>query len=78
MPKFGAHIIIAELAGQKRPDVFNAPHSNAFRLGAVGSDTTLFMFDPATDNPGIGSSHPTGYLKSNGSDHRLRPGTARI
>lgn len=53
MPKFGTHIIIAELAAQKKPHVFNAPHSNAFRLGAVGPDTALFIFDPATSNPGL-------------------------
>ncbi|MGE0697506.1 MAG: hypothetical protein AB7O57_00250 [Hyphomicrobiaceae bacterium] len=53
MPKFGTHLIIAELAAQKRPDVFGVPHSNAFRLGAIGPDTTLFMFDPATSNPDL-------------------------
>lgn len=39
--------MIAELAAQKRPDLFNnQPLSNAGRLGAVGPDLMLFLFDP--------------------------------
>lgn len=49
MPKFAAHILIAELAAAKRPDLFDGePASNALRLGAVGPDLTLFLFDPVT------------------------------
>lgn len=48
MPKFGAHIIIAELAQQRRKDLFNGM-DNALRLGGVGPDLTLFLFDPVTD-----------------------------
>lgn len=49
MPKFGTHFIIAEEAKKKRPDQFpfGPRFDNAFRLGAVGPDTTLFLFDPA-------------------------------
>lgn len=49
MPKFGTHILIAELAAEKRLDLFDgeAP-TNPFRLGAVGPDLTLFLFDPVT------------------------------
>ena len=53
MPKFGTHILIAEIAGKRRPELFklgslsNAnSNANAFRLGAVGPDLTLFLFDP--------------------------------
>jgi hypothetical protein len=53
MPKFGAHIIFAESAFARRPDLFPDTHMNALRFGAVGPDTTLFMFDPATSNPGL-------------------------
>ncbi|MBY5318573.1 hypothetical protein HFN01_35755 [Rhizobium leguminosarum] len=51
MPKFGSHIIFAELARRKRPDLFVDHHENAYRFGAIGPDTTLFMFDPATNKP---------------------------
>jgi hypothetical protein len=53
MPKFGSHIIFAEAARQRRPDLFPDHHDHAFRFGAVGPDTTLFMFDPATNNPDL-------------------------
>lgn len=53
MPKFGSHIIFAELAKARRPDLFPAHHDNAYRFGAIGPDTTLFMFDPATKSPEI-------------------------
>ena len=53
MPKFGTHILIAEIAAKRRPELFklgslsNAnSNANAFRLGAVGPDLTLFLFDP--------------------------------
>ncbi len=51
MPKFGSHIIFAELASKKRPDLFPDLHPEALNFGAVGPDTTLFMFDPATSKP---------------------------
>lgn len=47
MPKFGAHILISELAASKRPDLLNS--TNATRLGAIGPDLTLFLFDPITN-----------------------------
>lgn len=53
MPKFGSHIIFADLAHAKRPDLFPDHHNNAYRFGSIGPDTTLFMFDPATKNPEI-------------------------
>lgn len=53
MPKFGSHIIFADLAKAKRPDLFPDHSSNAYHFGAVGPDTTLFMFDPATKNPSL-------------------------
>jgi Zinc dependent phospholipase C len=47
MPKFGTHLMIAEIAAQNRPDLFNGQLlSNAGRLGAVGPDLMLFLFDP--------------------------------
>lgn len=51
MPKFGTHIIFAEGAADRRPDLFQNLDMQALRLGAVGPDATLFMFDPATKNP---------------------------
>jgi len=51
MPKFGAHILFAELAHARQPALFPAVHLNALRLGAIGPDPTLFMFDPATKKP---------------------------
>lgn len=56
MPKFGSHIIFAEMAAQKRPDLFTDTHPEALRFGAIGPDTTLFMFDPATNKPEIRKS----------------------
>ncbi|MBD1362857.1 hypothetical protein IDJ77_03460 [Mucilaginibacter sp. ZT4R22] len=53
MPKFGSHIIFAEEAHKRRPDLFPNFNLNAYRFGAVGPDVTLFMFDPATSNPDI-------------------------
>jgi hypothetical protein len=50
MPKFGSHVIFAELAKQRRPDLFVDTYDNALRLGAIGPDTTLFMLDPATSD----------------------------
>lgn len=49
MPKFGTHILISELATAKRPDLFGASN-NASRLGAIGPDLTLFLFDPITND----------------------------
>lgn len=51
MPKFGSHIIFADLAREKRPDLFTDHDERALFFGAVGPDTTLFMFDPATNKP---------------------------
>jgi hypothetical protein len=53
MPKFGSHMIFAEMAKSKRSDLFPERNINALRLGSIGPDTTLFMFDPATSNPDI-------------------------
>lgn len=53
MPKFGAHFIIADEARARAPHLFQNLHENAFKLGAVGPDTTLFLLDPATSNPDL-------------------------
>ena len=53
MPKFGSHIIFADEAVKRRPELFTDHHQTAYRFGAVGPDVTLFMFDPATSNPDI-------------------------
>lgn len=53
MPKFGSHIIFADNAQQKRPELFGQVHREALRFGAVGPDTTLFLFDPATSDPSL-------------------------
>lgn len=53
MPKFGTHILIAELAAKKRPSLFGGKASNAMRLGAVGPDLMLFLFDPVAKTPGV-------------------------
>ncbi|MGD9738195.1 MAG: zinc dependent phospholipase C family protein [Bauldia sp.] len=53
MPKFGSHIIFVEMARERRPELFVAAHENALRLGCIGPDTTLFLFDPATSNPDL-------------------------
>lgn len=53
MPKFGSHILFAEAAANKRPDLFTDINMNALRFGAIGPDVTLFMFDPATSNPNL-------------------------
>lgn len=53
MPKFGTHILIAELAAKRRPALFGGAASNAMRLGAVGPDLMLFLFDPAAKTPGV-------------------------
>lgn len=52
MPKFGAHIIISEVAAARRPDLIAGP-TNASRLGAIGPDLTLFLFDPISKNPDV-------------------------
>lgn len=51
MPKFGSHILFAEIAAAKRPDLFPSLHPNALRFGAVGPDTTLFLLDAAQADP---------------------------
>lgn len=51
MPKFGSHIIFAEMAKAKRPDLFPGIHDGAYLFGSIGPDTTLFMFDPAMKTP---------------------------
>ena len=53
MPKFASHLLFAEEALARRPDLFPSPHIHALRLGAIGPDTTLFLFDPATRNPDL-------------------------
>lgn len=57
MPKFGAHIIIAETARQREPALFTDTVDEAFRLGAIGPDLTLFFFDPALQNPAMVSGY---------------------
>lgn len=59
MPKFGTHILIAELAVQRRPQLFGRPASNAMRLGAVGPDLMLFLFDPVAKTPGVMRAYDT-------------------
>lgn len=53
MPKFGGHIVIGEEIA-KRLGYFDASVDGdigaALRLGAIGPDLTLFLFDPAEDN----------------------------
>lgn len=52
MPKFGSHIIFAEELLKRRPDLFPVNlDMNAYRLGSIGPDTILFIFDPATKEP---------------------------
>lgn len=51
MPKFGAHIIFAEEAARRRPDLFNNTHHEALRFGAIGPDTSLFLLDPVGKLP---------------------------
>lgn len=52
MPKFGSHIIFAEELLRRRPDLFQPDLvMNSYRLGSIGPDTTLFIFDPATNKP---------------------------
>lgn len=53
MPKFASHILFAEIAKSRRPDLFQGVSLNALRFGAIGPDTTLFLFDPATSKPGV-------------------------
>ncbi|MDD2178172.1 hypothetical protein OIN59_12070 [Acidovorax sp. D2M1] len=54
MPKFGTHILIAEIAAKRRPELFESPDvGNSFRLGAVGPDLTLFLFDPFFTDRGV-------------------------
>lgn len=50
MPKFGAHFIIADEARARSPENFRNLDEPAFKLGAIGPDTTLFLLDPATSN----------------------------
>lgn len=52
MPKFGTHILIAQEAHARQPNVVG-PVSNAMRLGAVGPDLTLFLFDPFVQDPTV-------------------------
>lgn len=51
MPKFGGHILFSELGSRRRPDLIPKV-TPAMRLGAVGPDLTLFLFDPVS-NPHI-------------------------
>lgn len=53
MPKFGAHFIIADEARARAPWNFPVSNEQAFKLGAIGPDTTLFLLDPATSNPDL-------------------------
>lgn len=55
MPKFGTHILIAELASKVRPGKYDMS-PNALRLGAIGPDMTLFLFDFATKKPEVAAS----------------------
>lgn len=52
MPKFGAHILIAQLAESKQPNLIGRV-TNPMRLGAIGPDLTLFLFDPFVKDPTI-------------------------
>lgn len=53
MPKFGAHIIFTDTAWRRRPDIFPDARPGATFFGAVGPDTTLFMFDPVTHDSSL-------------------------
>jgi hypothetical protein len=53
MPKFGAHIIFAEMVLEREPELIPDVHVNSLRLGAIGPDTTLFMFDPFLGKPEV-------------------------
>jgi Zinc dependent phospholipase C len=53
MPKFGGHIVIGEGVAKKLgdPDLgLEGDVGAALRLGAIGPDLTLFLFDPSEDN----------------------------
>ncbi len=52
MPKFGSHILFAQLASQKDPALVGNV-TNAMRLGAIGPDMTLFLFDPYFHDPTV-------------------------
>lgn len=52
MPKFGTHILIAELAQQRYPATIG-PLNNALRLGAIGPDLTLLLMDPFATQPWV-------------------------
>jgi hypothetical protein len=57
MPKFGAHILIAEQAAQRSLEFGHPPlyapgdpdERRAFLLGSIGPDLTLFLADPIRD-----------------------------
>jgi len=54
MPKFGTHIVIGEEVARKigRSDwLADDSFGHALRLGAVGPDITLFLFDPVEGDP---------------------------
>jgi Zinc dependent phospholipase C len=64
MPKFGGHIIIGEGVAKKLADPLMGDLSGdigaALRLGAVGPDLSLFLFDPAEDNNFVYGALQTG------------------
>lgn len=64
MPKFGGHILFSELGHRRRPDLI-PKMTPALRLGAIGPDLTLFLFDPIS-NPLVrqGFDAATGVLRT--------------
>jgi hypothetical protein len=77
MPKFGTHILIVQVAATRQPDVVGNV-SNATRLGAVGPDLTLFLFDPFLKNPTVRRGFDfaldalRNHLKTLSTNNRLR------
>jgi len=52
MPQVGAHITIADLVAQRLGNpAFIRDNREAFRLGSIGPDMTLFLFDPVGTSP---------------------------
>jgi S-ribosylhomocysteine lyase LuxS involved in autoinducer biosynthesis len=50
MPKFGTHLLISDVVYKNQFNVPKSDQVNARRLGAIGPDMTLFMFDPVGNN----------------------------
>lgn len=63
MPKFGGHIVIGDGVARAlgySEDKLKGDIGAALRLGAIGPDLTLFLFDPAENNEFVYSALKTG------------------